>query len=29
MLETGETVFNEVLHGDDAEPRTDGASRRA
>lgn len=28
MLRTGETVFTEVLHSDDAEPRTDGQARR-
>ena len=28
MLETGETVFTEILHSGDAEPSSDGATRR-
>jgi len=28
MLETGETVFTEILYNGDAEPSSDGATRR-
>jgi hypothetical protein len=28
MLETGETVFTEILHNGDAEPSSEGATRR-